>query len=257
MPHTQRDNFKAKWEAALATKRAELTAGRDSDAVATGARDTVFGTSAELRKLQHAVLEAASAGRQVLHVMEDFSDTGALKFGVHTSDVDGKLTDMNLIVIARRLRDIFKIAEARIGVLSIALNESHMNLMKVKENLSIIKTSNTQMQAMAMETLYIGARPRSTEIDDWFKDPTTARFGARYEDLDENWIDTELIKSKHSSKITYANHDESSDDNDEQDEEDDYNDDNHTSNALVAQSNEVQALSHNRNQFGSANDVPL
>jgi len=188
-------SYKAKWLASLSDKQetpiaqaASLIKG--SDEIKNAQVNTVL----QIQKVHGTLIQAAMCAKSLISVMDESSSTPGLDFGQVGHEIDSKITKLDSNLIARRLRDVIKLAEARIGVLSaIAENALEANTLMANE-LLVLRTSTNSLERAAVESFYIGSQPTRKELDDLGEDPSTAhkRFGVVYDDLPDEWLDSAL-----------------------------------------------------------------
>jgi hypothetical protein len=195
MVHTKRDNYKAKLEAALKSGRTANEVSKSATTIIENAVDTTAGTTLELSKLQHVMLEAASTAKNLLELMECSRQIGEVSFPTIATAIDGRLNEMSMVVIARRVRDALKLAEARIGILSAAYENSYEAQINLEQNIKTVETSAQHIQKVAINSLFIGPHATANEVEDMLSSTSAprSRFGLTYEDLDDEWISTRLV----------------------------------------------------------------
>lgn len=195
MENSTRNNYKAKWLAAL--KSDVETPSVSTAAVAKGLqtiRSIDSDTASAVNKIREAAIEAAVVARRVLELMDSEANVAGVDFGKVGVAIDSKLALMPVPIILRRLRDTLKIAEARIGILSVSANEYYTAHQKIVTEVDIVQSNQEHLQRALLETSYIGARPTTSDLED-YKDNKASdftRFGLNYTDLPEDWLDLSL-----------------------------------------------------------------
>lgn len=195
MSSNTRNNYKAKWLAALADG---VAAPSENSKIVTDSLDSAFVAAADatssLGKIQHSAMEAAAAAKRVMTVMDELSYIAGIDFGQAAHGIDSKLSTMPLPVMLRRIRDILKMCETRIGVLSISAEESHEHLLKSRERAKNLTKEVKPLQATIVSSAWIGTSPTESELEDFYdkKAENFHRHGIQYEDLDDDWFDTRV-----------------------------------------------------------------
>jgi hypothetical protein len=216
MDSRTRNNYKAKWLAALAddVETPSVNAANLSKGLVT-VKNVDADTALSLNKIKEGAIEAAGVAKRVLELMDEESTVAGVNFGVCGVSVDNKLAQLPVPIILRRLRDTLKIAEARIGMLSVAATEYYKAHQKLELEIRQVQEHQSHLHRALLETSYIGARPSTADMED-YQDARAgeyARFGLAYEDLEDDWLDNALNENR-TRKGTQS--DESSDsDNDE------------------------------------------
>lgn len=191
---TARNNFKAKWLAAL-----ESDAARPVDSVqlvekaVNGVSTTVTDASISLGQISHSAMEAASQAIRLSRTLSEFQTVSQIDFGDISHGIDEKLTKMPIPVMMRRVRDILKIAEMRIGILSVMAEEAGEAVKSMEQKVRSLGSEISPLQVKIVEHAWIGTSPTSSEFED-YKDKTSDyhRYGIQYDDLDDDWFDTRL-----------------------------------------------------------------
>lgn len=181
-------NYKAKYLAALnnngttpQTVRTTLSnTTHDTTAVAVN-------TSLELVKLQTTLIESAHAARAVCELMDETRHVGNIDFGETHHIVDGKLGSMSLQIISRRLRDVLRMAEARIGILSAMCEDQHKTIELAAETAATVKGGIVDLQKASLDTLFVGRNATPDELSDLLSTPGANgfnRFDIEYHGID-------------------------------------------------------------------------
>jgi hypothetical protein len=241
------NNYKAKWLAAL--KDTSSTPGTTADLLAKNLRSVQnvdTDAALALNKVRDASIEVAHVAKRVLTLLDEQSEVAGLSFGVIGVELDGKLSQMPLPVMMRRIRDVLRVSEARIGMLSVAANEYHLAYTKVEEAATDAKANQDHLQRALLESTYIGARPSSADLDDYrmTNGEDYARFGLHYEDLDDDWLETTMYKAR-------GKRDRSADDSDDSDEDEE----NPSSSQAIVSRTDGVARKHSL--INSTQSVPL
>jgi hypothetical protein len=184
----KRMNYKAKWLAAI--KESQPTPLELCDVVEEKAQvidGTTVSAISELTKLQQVLVQAANQGVSLCEIMNECSDVGFAKFANLEHMIDGKISRMPSQVIVRRVRDIMKMAEERIGVLS-AICDNHADAMnKVTFRVETLEIANRKLQEALMGSLIIGKNPSRSDIEEYLSEPMKYRRNSEYEDLDADF----------------------------------------------------------------------
>lgn len=215
---TPRDNYKTKWLNALAANQtAPSIAAAETTKTLDTVKDSQVNTTIELNKVHSTLMAAAAAAKTVCQTMDSCSRFGGLDFGESTHGIDGKLGSMNLNIMARRIRDVLLMADARIGFLSVVCEDLTDANSRMTFDADILKRQNEKFVSTAVETLYIGKNPTQNEIEDYSLDDRRSshpRFEHRYVDLSSDWLDTKLTSYDRSNQAIEdeAESDDSADD---------------------------------------------
>lgn len=229
MPST-RNNYKAKWLAAVTGEGAGVIAqAAEAKNIAESVISTDVTAHLELQKLQNVTYEAASIAKSLISLMNDASFCGGVDYGKYDHAIDTKMSKMPLHIVIRRIRDIMKLAEFRIGMLTVACDEMTEAGKNLSLELDSIRIQNQSLQKSTVSGLLLGPDPTSTEIED-FSDShkggrTYHRYGIVYPDLLDSVFDDFGVEANHRvqkrSMLTNSQSvDDSDDDSDESGTED-------------------------------------
>lgn len=148
-----------------------------------------------LQKISSVTGEVASTARSLGQCFDDTRNVAGLNFGEFVSEIDSKINSMPVHTVLRRVRDVMKVAEMRIGVLTARCEELYdvNNMYETKLN-NLVTSTNTAKRTL-MNVDFVGPNPSPHEIDDFTSAPTGeyGRFGLKYEDLDDQWIEQNLF----------------------------------------------------------------
>lgn len=211
-----KSNYKAKWLAALAEN--QTTPSQSAEAASTQVTKIMngqIGTSVEMKRLQSTMMEAASSAKKLVSLLDETSVCAGIDFGETVHHVDSKLSHLNLQIMARRFRDLFRIAEARIGFLSAACDDHETANAQLLMEITTMEVSSRQLQATTVESLVIGSSPTRAEMEDFSDSERSGRrmtrFGITYDDLEHDWMETKLTRN---AALREHTTDESSDESD-------------------------------------------
>lgn len=178
----------------------------------------------KLRQLSSVLGEAARNAKSLTSLMDETRHSAGVDFGEIGHHIDGKLSQMDAVVIVRRLRDCLKQAEVRIGILSAACEELTDKSGQMAMDVCSLHANANVLQEAAVEVLMIGGRPSEDEMDD-YRTATAAspfhRFDTHYEDVDSEWTFTQISKhtalreKKHSRNDSGYDQSDSDEDSDE------------------------------------------
>jgi hypothetical protein len=139
------------------------------------------------------MIEAARSAKSLCEMLDEGSDVGGMNFNDVTSELDMKLKDMNLHTMARRLRDVCKIAEGRYGMLLVVCDDLTSANATLHSEISYLRGSSSPFETTAIETLVIGNRPSREEMEEYqAADGKFNRFDLAYLDLGDEWDITDL-----------------------------------------------------------------
>jgi hypothetical protein len=200
MPHTGGENYKAKWLKAINEEGGAETE-RNIDRIKN--RDAVIGAQASaslsIHQAGNALREAASKASSVIKTMDTYKKIGRLTFAETSSQIDLRLSHMDMTVMARRLRDALMLAEMRIGILSEAYNDSTTALIKLEEKDEAVSRQLEALNSSYMTNLAIGINPTDEEVARYISTHGKAgfkRFNMEYEGLEENWDDNIFVRKE-------------------------------------------------------------
>jgi hypothetical protein len=196
MPHTKRDSYKAKWLASLAPSTQTGTETlHAAQSQINNVSHTQVNTSQEISRLHTTLIETAAAAKSLGELMDECQHIGTTDFGEIGHAIDNKIQSMSMIVIVRRVRDMIRLAEARIGILSaIADDQYNANRMLASE-IKSLEQPTVNLQKVALESLLIGKNPSANELQEFTETELIGnfhRFGLEYEDVDEDNIITQI-----------------------------------------------------------------
>jgi hypothetical protein len=187
-----KNNYKAKWLSAINNSSHTLS---DTYQVAeqeiTEANAAHVNTSLTLKRVRNPLTEAAANARVLLDLMDECRTIGDYEFAPTTLPIDGKLAMMDMITIARRVRDTLKLATARVGIMSVALDEAYETIRKYESTISTMKPFVEQTAVTVTELFVVGAGPTERELLDVERAYADGageymRFGETYDDLGDD-----------------------------------------------------------------------
>lgn len=216
-------NYKQKWLEALEGRRSEPIAELDhikevSHTVSLTNTDACIA----LRQISGSVGEVAVAAKALVGEMDDHRDVAGLEFGKVNAEIDTRLERMPVVVALRRVRDLMKIAEARIAMLHIQADDLHIANRALTENLNKLTLSNTGVKRSLVDVVWVGAHATKDEIEDFNATPAGEyrRNGITYDDDGEDFITTRMFTGTSLRTLARRNDgltdDETDDDSDEE-----------------------------------------
>lgn len=189
-------NYKQKYLEALEGRRVEPLVTADRVRLELGNISTTNTDAAvTLRKVTSTLGEVSLAAQSLLSEMDDHTNVGGLAFGTVSHEIDTKLTKMPAEVAMRRIRDLLKIAEARIAMLHIQADDLNEANQILTDSVKRAETSRLSVQRALYETAWVGPGATTNEIED-FNDAaagTYARENLSYHDDAEDFIMTKLF----------------------------------------------------------------
>jgi hypothetical protein len=202
MTHTKRDNYKAKWLASLPSSvQTSTDIAHDAQSSLNTVTHAQVNTAIELVKAKNAMIEATKSAKLLAELMDECRDVGDMDFGETIHAIDNSITSMNIIVMARRMRDVMRIAEARIGFLTALVDDQHKAISSLKDNIKSLHTPTVELQKSAIEALIIGSNPSMVELDDLdekYSSGEYLRFGLHYEPMDDELITSQITSKQRS-----------------------------------------------------------
>lgn len=189
-------NYKQKWLAALENHRVEpVTHAANETLRASSVQTTGTDAAIVLRRINGRVGEMAGVAKSLVDEMDSHQSVAGLTFGEVGGEIDTKLARMPVDVAMRRLRDLLKLAEARIAMLTIHADDLHIANTNLTESLKKAANSSKNVERALLEVAWIGPNPTANEIQD-FNDASAGEYhrdNLHYEDLDEEYVMTKLF----------------------------------------------------------------
>jgi hypothetical protein len=228
-------NYKAKWLAALSEKQTVPTQAAEANSRnVEQIQETSITATTQLRRLQSVMIEATRNAKSLAELMDECQSSAGIEFGLTSHSIDSKLGSMDLVIMARRLRDVIKLAEIRIGILTAATDNLAEANARLLHDTSTAGIQNSILQRATVETLLIGNKPTDAEFED-YRDNNSgtryARYNESYTDVDESYVVAQLSPGTQLRSKVFT------DDNDELESDSDDGENNHR-----------QLVSHRRNR---------
>jgi hypothetical protein len=200
MPHTRRDSYKTKWLEALNSspnehknKLAELENSSDQ---ASAIKSNVTLT---LTKVHGTMMQAAHSAQILIQTLDEQRFCKDVEFASIASEIDDNLFQLDLNTMARRFRDLYKIATERISLLDAALQIEIDTVNKYERQFQKQESSQHVLQRAAIESLYIGLKPTDNELEDYGSDgfgTENTRFKTKYLDLSDDFSIVKSVSDK-------------------------------------------------------------
>jgi len=200
MPHTGGSNYKEKWLKELRKRGADAseTIKKDLDQA-----NVIIGTQAStaiaLAELGNLARDLASLSRTVIQELDETSKIGDLEFSQVGSEIDFKLRDMDAKTMLRRARDTIRILNGRLGIITVAYEQSHDAVSKLRLRQQEVSANNELLSREYLTNLAIGVSPDEDEIEEFVRangrKDSYVRFGTKYADLQRDWEDHILESS--------------------------------------------------------------
>jgi len=208
-----RDNYKAKWLAAIDPKSTLLEdISVDGGQTVDNVTSTHASLIADIRALHDTLIQGGNAAKSLCEVMDEFRLLGTIDFKEIQHNIDAKISTMPSKIIARRLRDVLRASQERIGLLSIMCMEQQDTIESLTSSMSILRHGTAKLQTTAINTLFIGQRATRDELEDYIKCPTKPRRGSEYNEYDEDWSSVLTNDRSHIDESANNDHDFNSDD---------------------------------------------
>lgn len=217
MPHTNRDNYKAKWLNALAAKGVDAYSKTDLNiAEIRSARDVVTNATLESRLQLEILREMAFAGVELQETLDEARQIGPLRAPAIKDEADEKLTKLPASVIIRRCRDLMRLASGRIGILCAHQETQEENMAKLLEAVQELSKKNSQLQSQLVETHHIGYSPTAEERHELVATAGSSRqyrrYGIVYTNIDtENFLESLGAGTANSSEPSSGDEDDDDD----------------------------------------------
>lgn len=189
-------NYKQKWLSALERARNDIQ--DDTDLRVSKAADASREVSDAVLSLNQArgmISQLTMHCQSLVSEFDESRSVGGLEFAEISHEVDTKLNKLPLHIALRRVRDILKLAEGRVAILSIQCEDLYIANQKYIDTLDKTVRDKDRLHRALIETCYIGDKPTEAELEDFNDTPNDfKRYGLHYADLDENWEDTMLTQ---------------------------------------------------------------
>lgn len=184
----RKDNYKAKWMAALeAGQKTGAEVASVAEAYIESAVGTQFGVTEQLSALHQTLIEAGVAAKSTCDLMDECRDIGHLCFKEVQHGIDPRISEMPSKIIARRLRDVLRLAEERIGILTSICEDQYEALGRIGGQMNLMNIQNDKTQRAAFNTLYLGRAAKPNEIEDYIANPRAYHRNSEYHELPEDW----------------------------------------------------------------------
>jgi len=184
----RRNNYKTKWLASLADHAS--TAGTLVQEL-EGKLDTVdhtqFSATRELVKVHEALIECGKTATDLCDLMDETRICGDISFKTITHPIDGKLSTMPSKVLVTRVKDVLRIADERIGLLSSICESYHDAMTRVNMKVCSLEVSNRKLQGTVLKSLVIGQNPTVSELEDYSEDPLKVKRLSEYNELSDEF----------------------------------------------------------------------
>jgi len=220
MTSRTKNNYKAKWLAAARDAGNDVLEHAEK---APQVSETIISADVtahvELNKVQVTAYEMAAVAKTLTNLMNETKVTAGVNYGEIDHAIDSKLSKMPLNVILRRVRDVMKHAEFRIGMLSIACDELTEAGSTLARELRSVQVQSQFLQKTTVDALIVGPQATSSELDD-YGDLTRMnkryhRYGLQYSDLNEDIFENFGMHANHRQQVANPPlDDESGDDSD-------------------------------------------
>jgi hypothetical protein len=201
----KKDNYKAKWLAALAAHVQTPTQEAENLEKRIEVIDsTQFNAHRELEALHDVLIECAQQARGGCELLDHTRDVGTLMFKEAIHDIDGRISKMPSRVIARRVRDVLKLLEERVGIQFAIIDNQRTAIGSMTQKLSELEISNRKLQRSVLTGLILGQNPTANEMEDYIANPSSVRRNSEYTELSDDNIGL-LIPSRSPSQTNIAN----------------------------------------------------
>jgi hypothetical protein len=220
--HTTRDNYKAKWLAAVGNGSGGLVAeSRNTERIVDTVINAEITTHMELTKLQAVTYEAAHVAKELAELMTETRLCAGIDYGESDHMIDSRLGNMPLHVVMRRIRDVLKMAKFRVGMLSVACDELNTTGEVLINQIQTIKAQSTHLQRAAVNTLLVGPNSTEEEYAEFGEARRSRgrydRYNIRYDDLSDDVFENFNMHADHRTRVrTAAETEDSSDDSDDE-----------------------------------------
>jgi len=189
MPHTKRDNYKAKWLDALANKQTPLNKIESKlESTIEDATSIALNASIVSQKLHAQLMETAQRAIDCIQIMDECTNVYEVEIAKVGQNIDMRLKDMSAPVICRRVRDVLQLACDRIAYQSISIERMSESLTVLSDKSQRLENKNRMLEDQIIDTFYIGQNGTSTERGELTATVTNKsefnRFGVKYYDVE-------------------------------------------------------------------------
>jgi hypothetical protein len=142
--------------------------------------------------------------------MDECRIVGGVDFGETAHPIDTNLATLDLIITTRRLRDLLKMAEGRIGILTAVAEDSAKAVSALEVEVESLQPHTFLLQKAVADSLLIGTNSTPEEYREFARaDRTTpySRYGAVYEPIDDDWLTTNLTATSTLHEPSHARSD--------------------------------------------------
>lgn len=189
-------NYKQKWLDALEGQRKDPKQSAEAH-LHVLAENSLAQTNLNLtiQRISSVTGEVAQVARSLGTCFDETKHVAGLNFGEFVSEIDSKINTLPVHTVLRRVRDVMKVAEMRIGILSARCEELYEVNEQYEARLDSLKTSNGLAMRTLMSTEWVGPNPTRDEIEEFttLKEGNYHRDGLEYEDMDDAWLERNLF----------------------------------------------------------------
>jgi hypothetical protein len=196
----KRDNYKAKWLAALAD--GQQTPSELADVVENkldSIEGSEFKATRELSLLHQTLIEGGKQAVSLCDMMDECRDMNMIMFKEITHGIDSKISQMPSKVLARRMRDVLMLAEERIGYLSTMCENLQDSVTKMSNKVDVLEVCNRKLQMTTISDLIIGGRPTKSQMEDFFENQSDVQRHSEYNQLPDDF--SSIVTNVHSRNI--------------------------------------------------------
>lgn len=200
----RRMNYKAKW---LASLEGRASAPGEVATVLEQKLETVdntqFSAVRELASLHTALQECGATAVDLCEMMDASRDVGQVTFKEVVHGIDTKLSTMPSKVLARRVRDVLRIADERIGILTSICESNFEAITRMSHRADVLEIGNRKLQYSVLNSLVIGKNPTPNEMEDYSMDPSSIKRLSEYSELPDDF--TAMLTNNRKTALDYGN----------------------------------------------------
>lgn len=192
MPHTTRENYKAKWLNALAgveTSNVAIT-GRAVTAIQSAATLSV-NASIDTAKIHDAALNAMHAAIECLEILDENRNISGIELPEVKRNVDMHASKQTVVVMLRRVRDTLTLSAERLMLHRVIFEKVDEQMASMEENIKYLENQTHVLQEQFLESAYIGKGRTASERENFLSRATAGKTEVFEDSYYEDYVDDE------------------------------------------------------------------
>jgi hypothetical protein len=188
MPSRKHDNYKSKWLAAL--HDAQLTpteAATQAEVKIESVEGTQLSAGRELAQLHQVLIEGGLQAVSLCDYLDETRVNNQLTFAPIIHGIDAHIGKMPSKIIARRIRDVLRLAEERIGILTAMYESSVEAVDRLTMRIDTMEIGNRHLQSNVLNSMLIGKGATPNEIDEYVQNPRHFRRISEYRSVPDDF----------------------------------------------------------------------